>query len=199
VYSSLLDLQDWISKIGVRDVTQNVRDVTLGTWHGCMDITNFSYIHQVVATWLCHLLESIINCLLPGNLLSKISQTWHTVSAKSLLAILLFNRRDITARSTNVAVIYNDSVGQELSRVFIHRRLPLLLWCLMDRTSSNGLENSTLKWSHCMRCLLCKCPPQSVNQRVVCEASRITELMQSVIGSGWGNWHTAFIFAYVLN
>jgi len=53
VYSTSLVLQDWISKISVRDVTQNVRDVTLGTWHGCMDIKNFSYIHQVVVTWLC--------------------------------------------------------------------------------------------------------------------------------------------------
>ena len=91
-----------------------------------------------------YLLERIISCLLPGNLLSKISQTWHIVSAKSLLAILLFNRRGITAGSTNVAVIYYDSGGQELSRVFIHRRLTLLLWCLMNRTRSNGLEEILL-------------------------------------------------------
>jgi len=49
-----------------------------------------------------------------------------------------------------------DIPWQVVARVFMHRRLPLLLLCLTDRTSSDGLENSRLKRSHCMRCLL-KC------------------------------------------
>ena len=122
-------------------MTKNVRDVTWLYGHQKLSLYSLGSSNMTVSVYL---LKRIISCLLPGNLLSKISQTWHIVSAKSLLAILLFNRQDITAGSTNVAVIYNDSNGQELSRVFMHRRLPLILWCLMDRTSSDGLEEIPL-------------------------------------------------------
>jgi len=70
VYSTLLVLQDWISKISVRDVTKNVRDVTWLHGHQKLWLYSPGSSNMTVSEYL---LERIISCLLPANLLSKIS------------------------------------------------------------------------------------------------------------------------------